>query len=380
VNERRPRILIVIAQLDIGGAERQVVNLVTGLAQRGFDVSVAVFYPNGELEGQLRSSGVVVHHLKRTTKHGLETILSLRRLLRRHPVDVVHSFLWPANWRARAAAIWARVPIVISSSRSVETWLRLPHVVLDRILARGTDAIVVNAAAIRDYLVQREGVPRELFHVIPNGIDLEAFEGPPSIRAARASLKLPPSAHVILTVGNLQPEKNHEDFLALAATIRRDHPEAVFVVVGDGPRRSFLAQRAEELGLEGCVRWEGRTSDVVPYFAACDVFINTSQREGCCNAILEAMAMARPVVAYDVGGNPELVQDGQTGRIVSFGRVDDLSRAVAIYLDQPDLARAHGEVGAQRVRRDFSRDAMVNRTIALYGDLMSREEPRASDS
>jgi glycosyltransferase involved in cell wall biosynthesis len=368
----------VIAQLDIGGAERQVVNLASGLRSLGFDVEVAVFYPEGELEATLRAAGVRVHHLKRTSVHGIETILDLRRLLGGHRKDIVHAFLWPANWRARIAAIVAGVPVVIASPRSVETWLRWYHVVVDRLLARKTSAIVVNASAIRDFLVDREGVPRELFHVIPNGIDLAPFDGLPSKSDAKAALGIPATVPMILTVGNLQPEKNHEDFLALAAAIFRNRPDAVFVIVGDGPRGKALLEREKELGIEGRVRWEGRRGDVPRYLAACDVFVNTSRREGCCNAILEAMAVARPVVAYDVGGNPELVADGRNGRVVPFGRIDELAAAVADYLDRPERARTHGEEGARRVRGEFSHAAMVDGTAALYRHLLSRRIGNAS--
>jgi glycosyltransferase involved in cell wall biosynthesis len=368
----RPTVLIVIPQLDIGGAERQVVHLASALGAAGFDVEVAVFYPDGELEPMLRASGVPVRHLKRTSVHGLETIFDLRRHLRRHRKDIVHAFLWPANWRARIAAIAAGVPVVIASPRSVETWLRWYHVVIDRLLARKTSAIVVNAVAIRDHLQKREGLPHELFHVIPNGIELAPLATLPGRPEAKASLGIPVGAPVILTVGNLQPEKNHEDFLGLAAALGRERPEALFVVVGDGPSRAALMERHQALALDGRVRWEGRRTDVPRYLAACDVFVNTSRREGCCNAILEAMAASRPVVAYGVGGNPELVLDGETGRIVPFGLIDGLAAAVDGYLVRPQLAEAHGEAGARRVQDHFSRGAMVARTAGLYRELLAR--------
>jgi len=374
----RPKVLIVIAQLDVGGAERQVVNLASGLGPLGFDVEVAVFYPDGELEAALRDAGVPVHHLRRTTGHGLETILDLRRLLRRRPQDIVHAFLWPANWRARVAAITAGVPVVIASPRSVETWLRWYHVIVDRVLAKRTSAMIVNASAIRDFLVERERLPRELFHVVPNGIELSPFEALPSRADAKAALRIAADAPVILTVGNLQPEKNHEDFLALAAQIRPERPDAVFVVVGDGPRRLALSERARVLALDGQVRWEGRRNDVPVYLAACDVFVNTSRREGCCNAILEAMAAARPVVAYDVGGNPGLVAEGRTGRIVPFGRIDQLAAAVMAYLHEPETAVRHGSEGQVRVRAEFSRAAMIEHTAGLYRALLSRRAGRVA--
>lgn len=368
----RPRVLVVIAQLDIGGAERQVVALAKGLAADGYPVHVAAFYENGELEPQLVEAGIPVIHLERRTFHGLETILDLRRRIRALEPDVVHSFLWPANWRARAAAISSRVPVIISSTRSVETWLRWYHVAVDRLLALGTHAIVVNASAIRDFLMAREGIRADLLHVIPNGLDLTALDHAPSRETARDRLGIPAGAPVVLIVGNLQPEKNHEDFLALAAASHAGRPDAVFVVVGDGPRRDALRERERELGLSGRIRWAGRRSDVPVFLAASDLFVNTSRREGCCNAILEAMAVSRPVVAYAVGGNPELVDDGRTGRLIDFGDVDGLVRAVESYLADPALAADHGRAGRERILSGFSREAMVSTTETLYGRLLAR--------
>jgi glycosyltransferase involved in cell wall biosynthesis len=378
VNNRRPRVLIVIAQLDIGGAERQVVTLASGLGAEGFDVEVAVFYANGELEPQLRAAGIAVHHLKRTSVHGLETILDLARKLRAGKPDIVHSFLWPANWRARVAAIVTGIPVIISSSRSVETWLRWYHVAMDRLLARRTDAIVVNASAIATFLQKREGLRPELFTVIPNGLDLAPWESAPSREQSRAEFGLAPGAPVILTVGNLQPEKNQEDFLAVAAKLVPMRPDATFVVVGDGPRRDALRERATALGLDGHVRWMGRRTDVPAFLAASDVFLNTSSREGCCNAILEAMSTGRPVVAYAVGGNPELVDEGRSGRLIPFGDVDQLATATETYLDSPELAVRHGEEGAARVRERFSRSAMIRSTAELYRTLLARKGSNVS--
>lgn len=373
----KDRILLVIPQLEVGGAETQLVRLALGLDANAFEPEVAVFYPGGALEPALRQAGIRVHHIRRTTRLGHESIVDLARLLRRERHAVLHSFLRPANWRARIAARLASTPVVIASARSVETEISLPHVVLDRLLARWTDAIIVNASAIRDSLVKRERLRPDLFRVIENGLDVASFADLPNAAAARLSLGFRPDEPLVVCVGNLQPEKNHEDFLRMAALIHREDPQVSFVLVGAGDRGEDLRALSSRLGLNDALVFAGFREDVRPYLAACDVFLNTSRREGCCNAILEAMAARRPVVAYRVGGNPELVMNGETGTLVEFGDVAALATAVKRYLEEPGLRDRHGDAGYHRAERSYGTKVMARRTSELYVELLHRKRGAA---
>ncbi len=367
---RNNRVLLVIAQLDIGGAETQVVRLARRLGSLGFEPEVAVYYAEGELEPVLVRAGIRVHHLTRSSKIGFEAILDLRRILREGGHGIVHSFLWPANWRSRIAGLLAGTPVIISSTRSVETWLQFHHVLVDRLLAHWTDAIVVNASAIRDYLLEKERVSRSLFHLIYNGLEEDLSSRLPGKAEARKKLGLDANRRMVLIVGNFQPEKNHEDFLRMAAIVGRRLPETRFWMVGDGARRESLEGLACELDLNDSLEWLGRQDDVLPFLSACDVFLNVSLREGCCNSILEAMAAGKPVVAYTVGGNPELVEHGCTGRLFAQGDVEGLADAVVDYLEHPDLARRDGEAGARRISRRFLARTTAQQTAELYTHLL----------
>jgi len=373
------RVLLVIGQLKLGGAEVQLVRLARRLRGFAIHVEVAIFHPGQEhdpepdLEPDLVDVGIRVHHVRRTSKVGLEAVFDLKRILREGRHDVVHSFLWPANWRARIAGRLAGTPVVISSPRSVETHLKLHHIIVDRVLSRWTDAIVVNAAAIRDFLIKREGLPEALFHVIYNGLDEAIFSQFPDRAEARARLGLAARSPMVLIVGNLQPEKNHRDFVKMAARVRTHLPETRFFMVGDGECRAALQILARELCVEDSIHWEGRTRNVLPYLAASDVVVNVSLREGCSNAILEAMAARKPVVAYAVGGNKELVDDGRTGRLLEFGDVPGLAEQVVCYLEDPELARKDGTAGFQRAKDCFRASTTAERTASLYRKLLGRK-------
>lgn len=366
------RVLLVIGQLRLGGAELQLVRLARRLPRLGIRPEVAIFHPapGDDLEPELREVGIPVHHVRKTTKVGLEAIWGLRRILRTGRHQVVHSFLWPANWRARIAGRLASTPVMISSARSVETELRPYHVVVDRVLSLWTDAIIVNAAAIRDFLMRKEGLPESLFHLIYNGLEETIFTELPDREKARSALGLPERTPMVLIVGNLTPEKNHSDFLRMAARVASRLPEARFFVIGDGECRSALEELARELGIESSMRWEGRTRNVLTYLAASDVVLNVSWREGCSNAILEAMAAGRPVVAYRVGGNPELVEDGRTGRLLEYGDVQGLADEVIQYLEDRELARRAGAAAARRAAESFRASTTAEKTASLYRQLL----------
>jgi glycosyltransferase involved in cell wall biosynthesis len=375
--EARARVLLVVAQLTTGGAEVQLIHLARRLGKLGIHPEVAIYHRGGELEPRLIRAGIKVHHLRRATRLGVETILHLRELLRDGRYDVVHSYLWPANWRARIAGLLAGTPVIISSPRSVDVWLKARHVAVDRLLATWTDAIIVNARAIQEHLMEREGLPASLFRLVYNGLDQNGFDDLPDREEARRTLGLPVERPVALMVGNLKIEKNHEHFLEIAAHTRDRRPDALFVAVGGGNRRAELEAMAERMGLRDTVHWAGLQDDVRPWLAASDVTLNVSHREGCCNAILESMAAGVPVVAYSIGGNPELVDDHETGRLFAPGDTRGCADAVVEYLDRPELARLHGGQGRARARREFTADAMTERTARVYEELLARKGHRA---
>ncbi len=367
------RCLLVVPRLGIGGTEVQVARLARHLRDVDVAPEVAAFAESEALQDELEAAGVRVHILPRRGVVGPGALFKLGALLAAESFPVVHSFLWSANWRARIAARYARTPVVIASVRSVDHWMRFHHVCLDRLLAAWTDAIVVNARANQRYLMERCGLHESLFHVIYNGLEDGQFDVSLERRGARQRLQLPLAAPVILSVGSLRREKNHEDFLELARRVRQVYPQARFVVVGAGELQESLQRRARDLGLGEVVLWAGLQRDVRTYLRAADVFVNVSQREGCCNAILEAMALGLPVVAYAVGGNPEIVTDGVSGTLVAYGDVQGLATAVERYLRQPDLALRHGQAGRARVAREFRARHVAARVGELYRELLRRK-------
>jgi glycosyltransferase involved in cell wall biosynthesis len=185
-------------------------------------------------------------------------------------------------------------------------------------------------------------------------------------------LGLPADVPVLGCVGNFKPEKNQEDLLRALAWIRARGRDARLLLVGGGQREAHLRRLAEEAGVQDAVHLIGETDQVPDYLAAMDIFFNSSTREGCCNAILEAMAASLPVLAYAVGGNPELVLHGVTGYLFPLGAWEEMAQQALSLLGDPERRRALGAAGRRDVEERFSVERSVVDTEELYREILRR--------
>ena len=210
-------------------------------------------------------------------------------------------------------------------------------------------------------------IPIDKLQVIHNSVDLESYASP-------ASLELPielaccQNRPVVLTVARLDKQKGHAILLEAAAQL----PEAVFVLVGDGPERAYLQAQCKSLGLEERVIFTGFRSDIRNWLAHCDLFVLPSFYEGQPLSILEAMAAGKPVIASAIPGNDELIEHGKTGWLVPPGDAIQLTQALRVMLTDPALARCLALAGQVKVQKEFSIRTMVKQVEQLYSDLLER--------
>jgi glycosyltransferase involved in cell wall biosynthesis len=267
------------------------------------------------------------------------------------------------------------VPVVVASRRSLSHFKRgKPFMRLaERFANRWTDRVVANSEAVRQDAITTEHLPPAKVTVIYNGLDLAAYDGVPdaTVRALREDLALG-TGPVVIVVANLIGYKGHEFFLQAWADVCRVHPDAVALLAGDGPIRAEREADARRLGIEGRVRFLGVRRDVPALLAVADLLVHPSLEEGFCNALLEAMAAARPVVATDVGGNREAVVDGETGRLVPPADAGRLAAAILAVLAEPDRGAAWGRAGRRRIIDRFQRSRMLPEYEALYDELLAR--------
>ncbi|MFI9650067.1 glycosyltransferase [Streptomyces sp. NPDC052040] len=360
----------MIGQLGLGGAEKQLVLLARGLSARGIRTHLLVMFETGAREEELRHSGVTLVELgfRRRSPGRFSRLASVRAFLRfvlflrRERPQVLQAFLFHAYVMAAPAARLARVPVLLAGRRSLGFFKagNRPALAVERVATRWTDFLVANASAIADEVQREEGVPAAKISVIPNGMRPEEFE---IAEPAEVATSLP----VVLCVANLAVHKGHRYLLQACAALRDGGHPCTLVLIGDGPERLALQRTAERLGLD--VRFLGARTDVTRHLARADAVVLPSLSEGSSNAVAEAMAAGRPVVATAVGGTPELLEG--RGILVPPADPAALAEGLGRLLGDPDTAAALGRAAREWALANLTADVMVDRYIALYRELLA---------
>ena len=341
-----------------------------GLDRARFEPHVGAFRPQGIRGDELRTAGVPVVHLPVYSFQSPAALVGawqLARYVRRHDIHLVHSFDAPLTVHAMPVVRYFTSAVAVSSQRGHRGLT--PKL---RRLVRWTDCmvdgIVVNCEYMNSHLIQDEHVAERLVHVCYNGIDLQQFCPAPSIRPP----SLPEDALVIGSVGALRPEKGLLTLVEAFAHVRplRQHMKLVFV--GSGPVLPELQTRAKEAGVFADCVWEPATAEVANWLRCFDIFVLPSLTEALSNSLMEAMACGCPVVASRVGGNPELVRDGEHGILFEPQNVGALAKSLRRLIEDPSLRNTLGRNEERFIRHGFSRAASANRMAEIYEELLAR--------
>lgn len=358
--------------------EVHLAQLGQGLVRRGFQVA-AICDLRDEIEPlrtALAAGGVEVHGIpaRAGTRYGAaERLRAMVQALRCHPGAILHGH-YAAHWGGDLGIVAARLGQVRAIVRTEHNPPILPitssQKVRDRVRCQFYSKIICVSESNRQQFVSQLDRSPHKMKVIYNGVDLERFS-PAAVSAdVRVELGWNPSTPVIGTVAALQEErKGINYFLEMAASVSKCYPAARFLVVGDGGLRPALERQAAQLGISEKVRFTGARSDIPNVLAAMQVFVIPSTFEGAPYAILEAMAMARPVVATPAGNAAEIISDRESGMLVPIADSHALTRAVTELLADPSFAAGVGSQGREVIRRRCSLDAMVDNIVSVYDDL-----------
>jgi glycosyltransferase involved in cell wall biosynthesis len=378
----RPRVLVVIGSLDVGGAEMHLLQVLPALAARGFEIAVHTLTGRGALADRFEASGIRVvappgsgagpraggfaGRVARAVLAGL----SLAWFLRAWKPEIVHFFLPEAYLVGAPIALVASDACRVVSRRSLNDYqLKWPLLArLEHALHGRMDALLANNQAAIDQLAA-EGAPRVRLHLIRNGIDLARFSDSAPRARTRASIGAPDGTIVFICVANLIGYKGHADLIdSLAAGQNLPAWELWCVGRDDGIGRE-LAARAESAGIGTRIRWLGARADVPDLLAAADVGVLASHEEGFPNAVVEAMAAGLPVVATKVGGMPEAIVDEVTGILVPPRDVTALGAALGSLASDPDLRARMGDAGRARIAANFTLSICADAYARVYRDL-----------
>ena len=374
------RIVYLLPNLESGGTERHVLHLAQRVNQGRFPLSLVTVAGGGSLhEAFAERIPVTVmgdpakgRRFRKSYLEQLATLSALTRLLRDRKPDILHAYLPAANVLGPIAARLAGVRRIIVSKRALANY-KTDYPMLRRVEPLGNrlaDVILVNSDAVRRDVERTERHWEGKFRKIYNGVAPIDPWTPEEAMAFRRREGITTDALVVLCVSNFYPYKGHEELAEAAARIVPTFPNVLFLLVGrDSGTMEATKAHVRDRGIEGSVRFVGSRTDVADLLRASDLFVHPSREEGFSNAILEAMAAGLPVVGCNVGGNPEAIVDGKTGRLVPSRNAAAFASAIAELLADPEKRKAMGEAGRHRATERFSLDRMVGEMESLYGSL-----------
>jgi glycosyltransferase involved in cell wall biosynthesis len=375
----RIRVVEVLATGTNGGAQEHVFNIVTRVDRERFDVSVVSLSP-GSAVRKIERSGVPACVID-TGADDDAAVAELAAYLATVRAQVVHNHMYRAEVVGTRAALAVAAtgrprPLVVSTVHSSR--IRSYE---DRDLIRALTPQIDHLIAVSRSIVNkisdegRTGSPVSLIH---NGVDLDRYAEQDACCTLHEEYGMAPSAPIVGVVGRLEPEKGHPTLLDAWPLVLAQVPEAYLLVVGEGSRLEALQEQARALGISSKVVFTGRRDDVPAVTAALDVAVLPSYREAQGLTILEAMALSRPVVASNVGGIPEMVEDGVTGLLVPPHQPEPLAEAIVRLLRDHPLADTLARAGHDLVHRKFCVEAMVHAIEDLYEEARAVRWERAT--
>lgn len=363
------RIFLMVNNFEVGGSERQFTVLAQSISEPEFQVHLGCVDRRGPLADQLGDVREFPLGGSLYKWQSLRARCHLSRHLRSRQIQIAHSFDFYANLTMIPAARIARVPVVIGSHRQLGDLLTPKKFCAQAAAFYWCDAVVCNSQAGADRLAAA-GVPRDKLAVIGNVLPPAALESAPA-----ALPRHPGTLRVGMVARMNSRRKNHAGFLRIAAQIHQRMPDVEFLLVGDGPLRPELERQAAALNLSDRVIFLGDRRDIPAVLASMEVAVLTSNSESLSNAILEAMAARLPVVAYDVGGNAELVND-QRGALIAPLNEDDFANAIQRLLSDSYLRGRQGDDARHFVEENFNLDRIRGRYERLYLALLEKKRRR----
>lgn len=366
--------LVTAWQEGLYGGERVVLNLASGLNKKGFQIIVVAF---GNKEDDIpllraaKDSNIKIDLLPLRARYDIRSIFDIKRLLKKYDVAILHCHGYKSDVLGFFAAMFTKVKLVTTLHGwwvGKELKSRF-HNFLDLFIIRYFDRIVSVSQPLAEKL-SRDKTLKIKTTVIPNCVDSKKFETAKDSIIIRKNLNITPHAKVMGTVSRLTQEKGHSYLLEAFAKIVADFKDTVLLILGEGPLKSSLINKARELGIEDKVIFAGFRDDVADIIATMDIFVMPSISEGLPMAILEAMAAKKPIVASAVGGIPLVIKDRETGILIKPKDSDSIYEALTHLLKDEKLALEIAANARKLLENEFTVDVMIRKYENLYRGLL----------
>jgi glycosyltransferase involved in cell wall biosynthesis len=362
------------------GPDRQLLQLYEPLRTEGVAMTTCVLYRHGPglpqvhpLVTRARERDWPAEQIKVQARFSWPAIRFIAHWIREEGFTVIHSHEYKSNLYGCIAARLAGVRRVASVRGYTDrTWALRLYKQFDLITLHAFDTVLAVSEHLRQWLI-RHGLPAARIVTAHDALDLALFTMNAASRAeVRLRFGIRDNHFVVTTVGRLSPEKGHCCLLEATRSILNEYPDARFMIVGDGPLRDQLEQQAKSLGINTAVILAGYQPDVAGFLSASDLFVLPSLREGTPNALLEAMALAKPVVVSRVGGVPEIVQDGETGLLVPPQDSSSVAQAVLTLMHDPNRAAAMGQRARRVIEQNFNAQRLAQEIAAVYHKALTK--------
>ena len=333
----------------------------------------------GPLPDSLRGIGERVHPVDLKRRLDIPGVRRLARLFSELGVHIVHSHNARANVHARIACRIAHVPVQISTIHNsifnygVSAVRQYLYVTAERQTFRWCDRVIAVSEGIAGDLRTRYRFPTEKITVVPNGVDMDRVEPRSDGSTVRAGLGIGTDSTIILQVGRLTPQKGYDILLKSFSTVHQNHPDAVLLMIGEGPQRRELEDLARGLGIEESSRFLGHREDIADLLGAADIVTLASRSEGMPYTLLEAMAAGRAVIATQIPGIEEVIKSEDMAVLVPTEDLAALAEALSGLIVEPSRSKSLGEAARRHIEVHHTASRMVERVQQIYRSLLDRK-------
>ena len=368
---KRIKLLYFISGIDIGGAEQLLLTTVKMLDKKKFDIAVCYLKGRGELRQEFESAGIRIIFLGDYSLWISGRIYSFYRLLIREQFDVLHNHLIRSILIGGICGRLAGVRCILSTEHNTSNWEpRFSYLrPLFRLGLSFSAKVIAISHAVEKCLLEKGKIPAEKILVLHDGIDLSAFNPDNGSDDLKKNLGLLQSFPIIGSVSRLDPRKGHRFLIEAISLLHSEYPEIALLLIGDGKERRDLERQVKELHLERSVLFVGAQIDVVKYLALFDIFVLSSLAEGLSIALIEAMAMKSAIVATNIGGIPEVVENGKEGVLVPPADTKKMAAAIRHVLlnkEETQLMKVHAR---EKVEKKFDMKNIVKELERVYTNL-----------
>jgi glycosyltransferase involved in cell wall biosynthesis len=375
INNRKIKCLFIIdGLLGFAGTEKHLYLVTSNLSRMNFLCQVIAFKASPSMIQEFARKNITVHSLDLERIYGYKAFIKFISLvfqIRRYRPDIVQTLHFMSDTFGVWAARIGGASVVVSSRRDMGYLKDKHHIYLNKLTNPFINNFISVSDRVKRNLLSVEKIPDSKIITIYNGVDLKRYEvGEEAKVRARGKLGLKKNAFILGTTGILRPEKNMHHLLKATAELSSLIENLVLLIVGGGPLKNELLHYSKENGLSDITVFTGYVKDVRDYMGSMDVFCLTSSTEGFSNVNLEGMAMGKPIIATDVGGNVEQVVDGLTGFLVQPGDKDKLVQSIMTLYENPALRESMGIEGRKRAEKYFSIETMSQNMETFYRDLL----------